>query len=1080
MQDWVSNCESMPTGSFHEQALNRLRERIAQRRSQPATPGEGPPAPPSLDDYEFLELIDQGGMGAVWRARQIRPIQRTVAVKLVRAGLNQHNQRLRQESQALAVMAHPNIARIFEAGETRDGRPCFVMEFVEGQDICSYAESGSLSLARRLELFAVVCRAIQHCHVRGVIHRDIKPSNVLVTRPDTGTTGAPSEPLVKVIDFGLAKTNQDWTGPRTREETAERTVLGSPFWMSPEQARGAVTGNRIDHRTDIYSLGALLYQLVTGTPPLDPREWESRTDLEIMNAIQKVETEKPGRRIRRRAGTTAATPANHPLSSRSISPDLDQVVLKALQKEPRQRYQTAAEFAEDISRLLDHRPVHARPPSVVYRSRKWLVRNRVPVITALALALCVIPLSISSLNQSGLAERAKRNSQQASLTAAWKTREADEASHAAQVVAEKNRALEKDLDWLNQQYLASLDRMSPFSEHYSPLNKQPDHLAEVSERLLSGRLSPERRLTLANKIARIRADYEQWELARQILVDGGPLKEVNDRLQVFRAECLLAVCEIELGDVSNGLALYRRAISEYEESENPSREALTDQKAILANEYYHAGYANNSLHLAREVLADIENHDLPDSKGKLNTLLVLTRVYNRLGLNEKAIASCEQAMQIELEDISNDAIRIHCGINMLDIYNNSGQANKARALAGDLLEISLKRFGPDHRRTLELRKYKCVTALLAGETTKALEDLREVYDDCLTKLGEEDPLPLRIAADLTLFYHRDRKFYQAVKLYEATVEQRVRQFGETHPTNIRAVNTYGYSLIGMGKFEQGLAEWSRVLKAVIHQNELPSLIVQDTLQKYTSFGMLQGKSQDAVDLVQAYVRYSGGENPDESQLVFNLGCRRMEALLSLRLGDFDRGEKICKAIIETPGFEQTGIRGVYSLLAEILIAAGRPGEAADFVNSEIDVTSIDPALVQIPITARILRAEIQLNRGEPDEALASLETADNMIARWLGANHLLSHHAAITRGEILRRSGKLDEAERCFLKSYRAQTWPNQQRRVYDWRAALICQRLETLYREKGDADQAEFWQEAARQWAAVRENLAAGGYFNR
>jgi WD40 repeat protein/serine/threonine protein kinase len=337
--------------------------------------------------YELLEKIGEGGFGVVYRAEQKQPIKREVALKIIKLGMDTQQivARFEAERQALAMMEHPNIARVFDGGATKTGRPYFVMELVKGVSITRYCDTAELTTKERLKLFITVCQAIQHAHQKGIIHRDIKPSNVMITLHD----GAP-EP--KVIDFGIAKATQQELTEKTLY-TRYSQIFGTPAYMSPEQAE--LSGLDVDTRTDVYSLGVLLYELLVGHPPLDAKELMNGGYDEIRRRIKDQEPLKPSTRLSTYDGPERISIAKQ----RNIGPnqlssqlrgDLDWIVLKSLEKDRTRRYETASGFALDIGRFLNNEPVSAVAPSVLYKCRKFAQRNKLFFGAAAAIAVALV------------------------------------------------------------------------------------------------------------------------------------------------------------------------------------------------------------------------------------------------------------------------------------------------------------------------------------------------------------------------------------------------------------------------------------------------------------------------------------------------------------------------------------------------------------------------------------------------------------------------------------------------------------------------------------------------------------------
>ena len=364
----------------------------------PPSPSDAGAAPRRIGEYRILRKLGEGGMGEVYLAEQESPIRRTVALKVIKWGLDsaQVLARFESERQALALMDHPAIARVFQAGATEGGRPYFAMEHVKGLPITEYCDRHRLDLRSRLELFQALCSGVEHAHRKGVIHRDIKPSNVLVElrlRP-SGATGTDGEHHPKLIDFGVAKATAQRLTERTLD-TEHGQWIGTPEHMSPEQAE--LGGVEVDERTDVYSLGVLLYELLAGVPPFDPEALRELGFDEMRRKIREDEPPRPSGRLRRLLEVASAGDPRL-VSYRQLEGDLDWIVMKTLEKDPERRYRSPAQLAADVGRHLTDQPVRARPPGVAYRLGKLVRRHRRALVAgAIALAALFAGIAATTL-----------------------------------------------------------------------------------------------------------------------------------------------------------------------------------------------------------------------------------------------------------------------------------------------------------------------------------------------------------------------------------------------------------------------------------------------------------------------------------------------------------------------------------------------------------------------------------------------------------------------------------------------------------------------------------------------------------
>jgi serine/threonine protein kinase len=536
-----------------------------------------------IGPYKVLQLIGEGGFGSVFMAEQEKPVARKVALKIIKLGMDTRQvvARFEQERQALAMMDHPHIARVLDAGATEAGRPYFVMDLVKGDPIAEYCDKNNLSVHDRLELFAQVCNAVQHAHQKGIIHRDIKPSNILVTTQD-------GKPHAKVIDFGIAKATASKLTEKTLF-TEHRALIGTPEYMSPEQAEGSLD---IDTRTDVYSLGVLLYELLTGSTPFSGRDLRSAAYAEIQRIIREVEPPKPSTRISQNTETIANVASRRHTEPKQLGSmvrgELDWIVMRALEKDRQRRYETANGLALDIRRYLDGEAVLAAPPSTAYRFKKFIRRNRVMVTSGGAVAASLL------IGVVAFAWQAKVASDQRDIAVASQHAEAEQRKQAeaarAEALAQQARAEAQEAEARKQEAEAKkqaaiakavakfqtdmLGAANPWNMPTDPVTKEP----------LKDKVTVVQAIEAAVKL------LDEGSLKDQPLVEAGVRGIIGNTLSNLRS---LDAAEPHL----------RKALELHRANLPAGHLELADSLSVLGTHLLHAGKVAEADPLFREALA---------------------------------------------------------------------------------------------------------------------------------------------------------------------------------------------------------------------------------------------------------------------------------------------------------------------------------------------------------------------------------------------------------------------------------------------------------------------------------------------
>jgi len=743
-----------------------------------------------IGPYTLIQQIGEGGMGSVWLAEQKEPVRRNVALKIVKAGMDTREviARFEAERQALALMNHANIAKVLDAGTTNQGRPYFVMELVQGIPITQFCDKHRLPPTERLELFVSVCHAVQHAHQKGIIHRDIKPSNVLVLKQD-------NQPVAKVIDFGLAKA----TGQKLTEKTlftAMGQMVGTPAYMSPEQADA--TGLDIDTRTDVYSLGVLLYELLTGVTPIDLETIRSAGYAEVQRIVREQEPPKMSARLSLLGEQSKVMTQNRSTDSKRLCQlvrgDLDLIAMKAMEKERDRRYETPSSFAADVERFLNNEEIEARPASAGYRLKKMFRRNRVAVLTTSSVAAALLIGTIVS---------------------SWQAYRAESALGAER---EANQVAEKRLDQLekiNNVIASVFGDLDPALEDLggAPLRTQlinrMDEVSELIEGDATGAPLMVGRLELSLGVAQNNLGNQEKSL--ELLKRALHKHEANLGSENLESIHVLT----ELAQAENSLGKFPEAVEKLERAHKLLLDQLghKDQRTIqcmsqLASSYTNAGEQSKGLDLQKEALKFANEFLGPQDE---ETLEIMSR------LGGQHFAMNDREHDEECNRLYEEHLRLRIAKKGKKHYQ-SLQARKGLAsiqLAMHKEKEAIENYQQVHAGFQEMFGDEHITTVLAncsvayaydrsGESDKGLKILAENVPRLKLLRGEDHPIYLDWLNLLAYSYEQNDQLEQAIKWHSEALRLREKKLGLDHPMTLTSISNLGFCCRRAGRYAEAI------------------------------------------------------------------------------------------------------------------------------------------------------------------------------------------------------------------------------------------------------------------------------------
>ncbi|HMJ21887.1 MAG TPA: serine/threonine-protein kinase [Terriglobales bacterium] len=771
-----------------------------------------------IGPYQLLEKLGEGGMGQVWLAEQSVPVRRQVALKLIRSGIHDDAvaRRFESERQALAIMEHPTIAKVFDAGSTPSGQPYLVMEYVPGLPITRYCDQKKLNIPERLELFIRVCEGVQHAHQKAIIHRDLKPSNILVVELD-------GQPAPRIIDFGIAKATSQGIGEQT-QLTRRGSPMGTPGYMSPEQADPGL--GDVDTRTDVYSLGVVLYELLAGAHPFDASRWQKQPFDEVLRQIREEDPPNPSTKLSREKETSDVTAKMRGTEPKQLVTllrgDLDWITMKAMEKDRARRYGTPSELAADVARYLRNEPVVARPATTSYRLQKYVRRHRVGVAGAAGLAFLLVAFAAMQTVQlrRTTRERDRANHITTFVTSMFKVSDPSESRGNSITAREILDRASKDIDTgLAKDPELQVQMMNLMAEVYQTLGlySRAELLSRRAVDIGRHFLGPEHPDTL-KAITSL-----GWTLARE----GGYAeaeKLDRDALEIQRRR--LGPEHLSTLKTMNSLAWTLREEGHYAESENLYKTALNLEQRVLGAQH-------------------------PDT---VETMRTLGQTLMRQGRYAEAEKVDRDTLEIQRRVLGPEHPNTLKTMDDLGwVLQERGLYPEAEKLYRDTIDIQRRVLGPEHPNTLGTMNDLATTLEAEGHYYDAEELYRKTLDIKRRVLGPESPDTLQAMANLGSTLQREGHYSESEKLLNQTIELERRVYGREHPETLSTEASLALTLRSerhypeAEKIQRELLDIRRRVLGPEHQDTLGAM--QDlalTLSYRNQYGAAKKLFQEAI------------------------------------------------------------------------------------------------------------------------------------------------------------------------------------------------------------------------------------------
>jgi serine/threonine protein kinase/tetratricopeptide (TPR) repeat protein len=901
-----------------------------------AAPAGGPPSDlGSIGPYRLIRKLGEGGMGQVWLAEQSTPVKRQVALKIIKAGQYDDSALLRfnLERQTLAIMNHPAIAKVFDAGSSPAGQPYFVMEYVPGLPITNYCDTKRLPARERLALLAKVCDGVQHAHQKAIIHRDLKPTNILVVEVD-------GKPQPRIIDFGIAKAISRQSEDETLVTRAGGTV-GTPGYVSPEQADPSISD--VDTRTDVYSLGVVLYELLTGVLPFDVRHWKTKPLHEVLRELHEDDPPSPSTRISRDPVSKTAA-VNRGIDPRQLASllrgDLDWITLKAMEKDRARRYNTPSELSADIARYLRNEPVTARPVSAAYRARKYAQRHKFGVTAGGAMALLLIAFGVMQTIElrriTRERDRANRERDRASrvtdfMTGMFKVSDPSEArgnSVTARAILDKSSneiktGLAKDPEvqselmftmattYANLGLYAQAHGLSAAAlESRGQLlgAKDPKTLESMTqlgwiqdreghdddaEKLIRRTIDQARRvlgpedpvtLDAMDKLAVILENQGHWDeeekLLRHLIEIRGRRFGTEDP-RTLRSEVNLADALSLEGHAAESEAMYRKTLEIEQRVFGPEHPQTLATMHNLANRIQEQGRYAEAEALYRQTLAIAQHVMGPEHPETVSTMSTLADTVYYAGRYQEAEKLHRESLEIELRTVGREhPYTTRTMEGLANVLAAEGRDAEAEKLERQVLEIRERILGPEHTDTL-VSKYNLANILVGERHFPEAEKLiRETQVAQTRVLGPENGDTLASKAELANILNKEGRYQEAEKTARQALDIQARVLGPGHPDSLGTLQVLGIAMVHNRRYGEAKQLFEDVIEKIGKAQESN---VSLAWYKFACVAAAAHDSDEAVQHLREAVK-EGYKDIDRIQADDDLkslrGYPRFEALLA--------------------------------------------------------------------------------------------------------------------------------------------------------------------------------------------------------